>query len=179
MSEPTDKLLQAPSLRAAAAADVRTVQAILEAAAGQLTARFGIGHWSAVRSIEALRDYAADRVLYLVRAEGLDLGTLRLTARKIGFYRNRWFADPRDAAGYLLDMAIDPAHQRTGIGRRSMALAEDLARGAGLKAIRLDAYGGPAGAGPFYQKCGYRLVHRGEFKGVALEYYEKLLTPGA
>ena len=56
-----------------------------------------------------------------------------------------------------------------------MELAERLAQRAGLRAIRLDAYGGPAGAGRFYEKCGYRLVHTGEMRGVLLEYFEKVL----
>jgi hypothetical protein len=56
-----------------------------------------------------------------------------------------------------------------------MAAMEDVARAAGLQAIRLDAYTGPAGAGGFYRRCGYRLAHQGEFRGVSLEYYEKRL----
>ena len=40
-----------------------------------------------------------------------------------------------------------------------MQLTEHLARRAGLRAIRLDAYKGPSGAGRFYKKCGYALVH--------------------
>jgi hypothetical protein len=60
-----------------------------------------------------------------------------------------------------------------------MQLTEHLARRAGLRAIRLDAYKGPSGAGRFYKKCGYALLHEGEFKGVALEYFEKSLPPHA
>jgi GNAT superfamily N-acetyltransferase len=165
-------------LRRAAAEDVRTVHAILAAAAEDLVARFGPGHWSTVSSIEKLRNYASDGVLFVVEAGAAAVGTLRLTDSKIGFYHNEWFARPADDAAYLLDMAIDPGSQRRGIGRRSMALAEDAARLLGLKALRLDAYAGPAGAGEFYRKCGYSLVHRSAFRGVALEYFEKLLTDG-
>jgi GNAT superfamily N-acetyltransferase len=164
------------SLRQARIEDVKPVRSILAAAADDLTRRFGAGHWSGVRSIEALRNYVEDGVLYLVEADGDPVGTLRLTDRKIGFYRDEWFANPADEAGYLMDMAIDPLRQRGGIGRRSLTLAEGVARVKRLKAIRLDAYGGPAGAGEFYAKCGYSPVHAGEFRGVALEYYEKLLT---
>jgi hypothetical protein len=48
--------------------------------------------------------------------------------------------------------------------------AEMLAAQWRADAVRLDAYQGPAGAGGFYQKCGYRLVHAGTLD---LEYYEK------
>jgi ribosomal-protein-alanine N-acetyltransferase len=78
-----------------------------------------------------------------------------------------------------MDMAVRPDRQRRGVGRRSMELAEQIARRVGLRAIRLDAYAGPAGAGEFYQSCGYAMVHAGAFKGVALEYFEKLLPPTA
>jgi predicted N-acetyltransferase YhbS len=160
-------------LRRARGDDVKRVRAILATAASDLTARFGEGHWSGVKSIETLRKYLDEGVLYVVESDKRIVGTLRLTDRKIGFYRNDWFADPAAKAGYLLDMAIDPAHQRQGVGRQAMAAMEDVALAAGVKAIRLDA--GLAGAGGFYQRCGYRLAHQGEFRGVGLEYYEKRL----
>jgi GNAT superfamily N-acetyltransferase len=162
-------------LRLALGQDVDRVRAILAAAASDLTARFGEGHWSTAPSLEALRRYVDEGALYVARLGTVAVGTLRLSNRKIGFYRSDWFTNPQDDAAYVLDMAVDPAHQRCGIGHRSMAIAEDLARTQELKAIRLDAYGGPAGAGGFYRKCGYSLVHEGEMRGVALEYYEKLL----
>ena len=171
----TRATLSQAELRPARSSDVKAVRAVLTAAANDLTARFGEGHWSGVSSVEALRKYLDEGALYVVEAEARMLGTLRLSERKIGFYHNDWFADPSAAAGYLLDMAIDPAHQRRGIGQQAMRLAEELARARGLAAIRLDAYGGPAGAGRFYEKCGFRQVHAGEFKGVALEYFEKLI----
>jgi GNAT superfamily N-acetyltransferase len=177
MSEAIDNHGLTPRLRAALAEDIGLVRAILSTAANDLTTRFGEGHWSGVRSVETLRKYAGEGVLYVVEQAATVVGTLRLTDRKIGFYRSSWFVDPQAAAGYLMDMAIDPAHQRRGIGRQAMIMAENLARSQDLPAIRLDAYGGPAGAGRFYQKCGYRLVHQGEMNGVALEYYEKLVEP--
>ena len=111
----------------------------------------------------------------MVELDARVAGTLRLSAHKIGFYRNDWFADPSAEAGYLLDMAMDPAHRRRGIGRQALTSAERIAQAAGLQAIRLDAYTGLAGVGEFYRHCGYRLMHQGEFRGVGLEYCEKLL----
>jgi GNAT superfamily N-acetyltransferase len=178
MTDATNKNNLAVSLRPALAGDVACVRAILAAAANDLTARCGLGHWSAVRSAETLRKYADDGELYLIEADGRAVGTFRLTDRKIGFYRSDWFANPADPAFYVLDMAIHPEHQHRGIGRGSMGSADELAFSRGLKAIRLDAYTGLAGAGGFYRKCGYRLVHEGAFNGVPLEYYERLVEPG-
>jgi GNAT superfamily N-acetyltransferase len=72
-------------------------------------------------------------------------------------------------------MAVHPEHQHRGLGRRAMQQAQQLARQGNLRAIRLDAYQGPAGAGGFYRKCGYTLVHKGDMRGVGLEYFDKLL----
>ncbi len=164
-------------LRQAGLDNLKPVRSILVAAADDLTARFGEGHWSGVRTIATLQKYAGSGTLYVIEADAIVVGTLRLTDLKIGFYRNAWFARPKDPAGYLLDMAVSPDRQHRGLGRRAMEQAERLARQGGLRAIRLDAYQGPAGAGGFYRKCGYDLVHKGEMRGVALEYFEKLLPP--
>jgi GNAT superfamily N-acetyltransferase len=172
----TDDSVASVGLRLARGEDVQPVRRILAAAASDLTARFGIGHWSGVGSAETLRKYVEQGSLYVVQANDAAVGTLRLTERKPGFYRGEWFADPKALTCYLFDMAIDPPHRRRGAGRQAMRLAEELARSRGLAAIRLDAYGGPAGAGRFYEKCGFRQVYGGDFKGVALEYFEKLVA---
>ena len=38
-------------------------------------------------------------------------------------------------------------------------------------AIRLDAYDGAAGAGPFYQKCGFKKLGHAVYRGVPLVYF--------
>jgi GNAT superfamily N-acetyltransferase len=168
----------AVTLRQAKPDDAATAREILAAAAADLTARFGEGHWSHVRSVATLRKHALNGTLYLADAGLEPVGVLRLTEHKISFHRREWFARPNDPAGYLLDMSVHPSCQRQGIGRRAMDLVDRLARCARLSTVRLDAYAGPAGAGPFYRKCGYIQVHSATFRGVALEYFEKVLPPG-
>lgn len=165
------------TLHQARSGEVDAVREILAAAAADLTARFGPGHWSHVRGIDTLRQYARSGSLHVVGTAGSPVGVLRLTDRKPGFFRKEWFARPQERAGYLFDMAVHPHRQRCGIGRRAMALAEQVARDTRWHALRLDAYAGPAGAGEFYRKCGYVLVHSAAFRGVALEYFEKVLSP--
>jgi hypothetical protein len=48
MSDPRDELGSAVNLRPAETGDVSGVRAIVSAAARDLTARFGQGHWSGV-----------------------------------------------------------------------------------------------------------------------------------
>lgn len=159
-------------LRRADHDDIPLARNILLAAAADLTARFGEGHWSGSRGVGTLEKYVDAGTLQVIESDRAAVGTLRLTDRKIGFYKSTWFAHP-DA--YLLDMALHPSRQSQGIGRLALREAESLAASVGLRALRLDAYAGPAGAGGFYAKCGYERVHTGEIRGVPLEYFEKLL----
>jgi GNAT superfamily N-acetyltransferase len=69
-------------------------------------------------------------------------------------------------------MAVDPAHQGKGIGRRSVLDAVQLVRSLGGDAVRLDAYDAVVGAGGFYEKCGFREVGRATFRVTPLIYYE-------
>jgi hypothetical protein len=48
-------------------------------------------------------------------------------------------------------------------------------RAAGGDAVRLDAYDAVAGAGPFYEKCGFREVGRATYRITPLVYYELTL----
>lgn len=164
------------SCRPAQGRDATDIRAIQAAAAAALTERHGAGHWSTPRSLGGIRTMAREGLYHLVQSAGVTVATFRLTPRRIGFYHLEWFAEPGAPAGYLLDLAVHPAWQGRGIGRFAMAQAEALCRAGGMTALRLDAYRGPAGAGPFYVKCGCRLVHCGAFRSVSLDYYEKVLA---
>ena len=144
------------------------------AAADDLTMRHGTGHWSTVSTLATTKKHIAANIVHVARTDRV-VGTFTLSQRKIAFYRKAWFAFPDAASLYLTNMAVDPAFQRTGIGRAIMVQIEHLARERSCRAIRFDAYDGPAGAGRFYEKCGYTCVHRGSVNDVALEYFEKVL----
>ena len=112
--------------RKADGGDVEAVRSIRAAAADNLTARFGRGHWSLVTAVAGLRDKAEEGSLYLIERESSPVGTFMLTDEKIGFYRVEWFADANVRAAYLLDLAIHPSVQRKGLGRYAMGQAETL-----------------------------------------------------
>ena len=76
---------------------------------------------------------------------------------------------------YLTDMAILPDVQGQGIGRCCLERVVEIARSTPADAIRLDAYDAEAGAGRFYERCGFREVGRVSYRGVPLVYYERLL----
>lgn len=164
-----------PSFCLAQLEDAKDVRALQAAAAGKLTDEFGQGFWSSARTLQIVRQHIEKGRIHLARENGRTCGSFTLNQTKIGFYRKAWFQNPGDAALYLTDMAIHPDHQRQGIGRAAMAEIERLARKAGCKAVRLDAYDGDVGAGPFYEKCGYTEVHRGPVGATKLIYFEKVL----
>ena len=71
------------------------------------------------------------------------------------------------AADHLLleNLAITPAHQRKGLGRRLMARVEALARARGLTLVRLYTNKAFASNLAFYQKLGYAIEREEPIKG--------------
>jgi ribosomal protein S18 acetylase RimI-like enzyme len=155
-------------------ADAPALAAMHNAAADDLTSRFGHGHWSYVTSERAvLSAMKSSRVLVARRDERV-VGSLRLQTKKPWAIDVSYFiAVPR--ALYLVDMAVAPDLQRQGIGRRLLEQARRIALDHPAQAIRLDAYDHEAGAGEFYAKCGYTEAGRVTYKGTPLIYYELLL----
>jgi GNAT superfamily N-acetyltransferase len=113
--------------------------------------------------------------VYLLRQRGRVVATVCLTTTKPWAIDASRFS-PVPTPLYLVDMAVAPELQRRGIGRRCLVEVARLARLWPAGAIRLDAYDGPAGAGPFYQRCGYREVGRAVYRNVPLVYYENVLS---
>jgi GNAT superfamily N-acetyltransferase len=151
--------------------DAAAIAAVRVAAAERLTRDFGDGHWSAhTNEASVLRDIKASRVL-VVRDRGEIAGTLTLQTKK------PWSIDvasftPCQKPLYLINMAVAPDRQRTGVGRALLAEALIVARAFPADALRLDAYDAPAGAGDFYRKCGYTHVGGKDYRGVPLLYFE-------
>jgi ribosomal protein S18 acetylase RimI-like enzyme len=155
----------------ASAADAAAIAAVRIAAADRLTREFGDGHWSAhTNEAAVLRDINASRVL-AVRDRGAIAGTLTLQAKKPWSIDVSYFT-PVHKPIYLINMAVAPDRQRSGIGRALLDEAMIVARSVPADSIRLDAYDLPAGAGDFYRKCGYRSVGGKLFRGVPLLYFE-------
>ena len=144
------------------------------AVADRLTHDFGEGHWSSAVPETAQAGAIRQGGVFVARRRGSILATLRLATKK------PWAIDPAYFTKvlrplYLTDMAVAPDVQRNGIGRVCMAEASRLARDWPADAIRLDAYDAPAGAGPFYEKCGLREMGRVVYRLNPLIYFELVL----
>jgi GNAT superfamily N-acetyltransferase len=114
------------------------------------------------------------RVLIATKAETI-VGTLALSTRKPWAIDASYFTKVKTPI-YLTSMAVEPKLQGQGVGREMLAAAEATTRAWPGHAIRLDAFDAEAGAGIFYEKCGYKEVGRAVFRSVPLIYYERLLT---
>ena len=163
------------SIAVATPRDARSLAALRTAVAQGMTQKFGEGHWSAAPSkAEVVRQVRASHVL-VARREAEIVGTVRLTTAKPWAIDSSCFT-PVTSAFYVLGLAVAPEARGQDVGRDLMEAAKDVARSRPIEALWLDAYDHIAGAGPFYQKCGFRKVGRTQYREVPLIYYEWLVS---
>jgi len=90
-------------------------------------------------------------ILIAENAEGRLLGSIYMERR-----------DPR--RGYLGMLAVDPAQQGRGLGRRLMTAAENRFRAEGMESVEIIVLNMRPELPPLYQKFGYVEVGREDFK---------------
>ena len=160
--------------RNAAAKDVAAIAALQNAVAGALTTRHGEGPWSSPtseRSVELSLRHARVRVGVSNKRV---VTVLRLATKKPWAIDVAYFT-PAKRPLYLTGMAVALAHQRHGLGRAALDDARAVAAAWPADAIRLDAFDAPAGAGGFYERCGYEARVRVAYKDDPLIYFELVL----
>src|SRR5262245_41202716 len=136
--------------------------------------RFGRERWSTTISEKSVaRGLKSSRVLVAHQQRRI-IGTIRMETKKPWAIDLRYFT-PVCKAVYLHDVDVTPERQRSGIGRALVERAKTVARQWPVEAIRVDTYDGPAGAEPFYRKCGFVEVGRAVYRGVPLVYLEFVL----
>jgi GNAT superfamily N-acetyltransferase len=146
----------------------------LRTAAGAALAKVhGPGRWAGLSTdAGVMRDIRASQVLIAID-RGRIIGTLVLQQKKPWAIDTACFTAVNRPV-YLINMAVSPRRWRRGVGRALLTEAERMATCV-YDAIRLDAYKGPAGAGPFYRRCGYKAKGGKMYRGVPLLYFERLL----
>jgi len=73
------------------------------------------------------------------------------------------YMEQRGDRGYLGMLAVDPAHQRSGLGRRLMRAAEDRFRERGLHAVEITVLSLRTELPPIYSRFGYIATGTEEF----------------
>jgi predicted N-acetyltransferase YhbS len=155
--------------------DATELAEIRNNAANRLSAKFGKGPWSGGCTEKGILYGIRTSRMVVAREDGEIVGTLSLHTKK------PWAIDPAYFTKvakplYLTSMFVAVERQGTGIGRRLLGEAVEIARAWPTDAIRLDAYDAKAGAGDFYAKCGFREVGRAKYKGVGLRYFEQVIS---
>jgi GNAT superfamily N-acetyltransferase len=153
--------------------DARAIAALRVAVAQDMTRRFGEGHWSALTSKAAVhRQLRASRVL-VAKVDARVVGTVRLAVAIPSVFDSSAFT-PVETALYVLGLAVALDSRGRGVGRALIAAAKEVAHSWPAQALWLDAYRHGAGAGPFYERCGFRELGTSVSKDVPLVFYEWL-----
>ncbi len=161
--------------RIATVDDAAALAALHTTVARDLTSQYGRGPWSTETSEKGVLYAMRTSQVFAARQGAEIVATLRLATKKPWAIDTSYFTKcPRPL--YLLAMAVSPAMQRQGLGKRCFEEARQTARAWPADAIRLDAYDAPAGAGGFYLRCGCTEVGRVSYRGTPLVYYEYLLS---
>jgi ribosomal protein S18 acetylase RimI-like enzyme len=161
-------------LEPAAVEDAEAIAALQTSVAHDLTAKYGKGPWSSsVSERGVLSNMRAGKVYVARQGDGV-VATLMLCTKKPWAIDTSYFSACKRPL-YLLNMAVDPALQRQGIGRLCLDEAQRIGKEWPGDALRLDAFDAAAGAEDFYRKCGFREVGRVTYKGTPLVYFERLL----
>ena len=174
MTTGSQENVTALAFRFASEADIPTLLELRLAVDADQACRFGEDRWSTMISEKSIaRGLKSGRFLVASR-RGRIIGALRMETKKPWAIDLRYFT-PVTKAVYLHDVDVEPLSQRSGVGRGLIERAKVAAREWPVDAIRLDAYDGPSGGGPFYERCGFANVGRKTYRGVPLVYFEFVL----
>lgn len=152
-------------------ADARALTSLRVGVAQRLTLDHGGGPWSACPSrAMVIRQMRASHMLVARRGAEI-VGTVRLIRANPLLLDAQAFT-PVGVALYLIGLAVAPLVRGQGIGRELVETCKEVARSWPAQALWLDCYDTVAGAGPFYEKCGFRQVGPVVFKDAPLRFYE-------
>ena len=162
------------SFRLAGNKDIPALLQLQLAVDADQAGRFGDDRYTTTISEKSIaRGLKSSRMVVAVR-RGRIVGSVRMETKKPWAIDPSYFTPARTAV-YLHNVNVHPVLQRSGIGRQLMERARQVAKEWPVDVIRLDAYDGPSGAGPFYTKCGFKKLGHAVYRSVPLIYYELVL----
>lgn len=143
------------ALRRATDAEVPQLRRLVNAAY-RVLGDMGLNYTGVTQDEAVTRRRMRTGEVYLLEHQGELVGTVKLELRR----------PPRDVAHvYLSQLAIEPSHQRQGLGRRLMALAEERAREAGVHQVRLDTAIPAEHLIRWYEALGYAKIGEVQWPG--------------
>ena len=127
------------------------------------------GQWREAEALALSRKELAELLPQGLATPGHHLYTLHDAASGDAVGR-LWIAEQARGGAtiaYVYDIAVFPAHQRTGHATRAFEALEDKVRSLGLAGIALHVFGHNHGAHALYDKLGYRATNIHMFKDLA------------
>jgi|ERR1035437_5058020 ribosomal protein S18 acetylase RimI-like enzyme len=88
-------------------------------------------------------------------AASMEKGTILMAEDDNGLLLASVYTELRGARGYLGMLAVDPAHQRSGLGRRMIEAAEEHLRRHGCQAVDITVLSLRPELPPLYRKYGF------------------------
>lgn len=161
-------------LQHASAEDAAELTQMRLAVSHRLRNDFGDGFWVGKPTERAALCDIRLCDVYIARFRGGLIASLALQWKK-PWAIDRSFLTPGRKSLFLTRMAVNPRHQRQGVGRQCLDEARRVATEQRADSICLDAYDCAAGAGPFYAKCGFREIGRAAYRTIPHIYYETIL----
>lgn len=159
------------SFRLATEGDIQALLELRLAVDADQAERFGDDRYATTISEKSVgRSLKSSRILVATR-RGRIVGLASMGTKKPWAVDLKYFT-PACKAVYLYNVDVSPELQRSGVGRQLIDRVKAMAKEWPVDAIRLDAYDGPSGGGPFYKKCGFKETGHTVYRGVPLVYYE-------
>ena len=152
-------------------ADAKALAALQTVVADHLTGQHGKGPWSWQTSEKGVLLALRNSKVFVTRDGAEIIATLQLGTKKPWAIDVKYFS-PCQMPLYLTTMAVASVRQHQGVGTWCVKQAIKAARDWPADFLRLDAYDHEAGAGGFYQKCGFKETGRVTYRGAPLIYYE-------
>ena len=154
-------------LRSARSGDAKAILACLEAAFASYRYEFThAAYRDTVPDLESLRERMSTTTLFVAECDGNIAGTVGVGV-------------PGTGVAHLRGMAVDPAYQHGGIGRRLLRRALDEATVAGADHVTLDTTSPLGGAARFYEAAGFsRTGKAGELFGMPLFEFAAAIDRG-
>ena len=142
-------------IRLATDADVPQLRRLVNGAYRAL-GDMGLNFTGVDQDEEVTRTRMRGREVYVVEQDGALIGTVSFTVKR---------RDGDEPYGYVNLLAVEPSHQRHGLGASLMQLTEDRARELGMRAVRLDTAIPATHLMRWYEARGYGKVAEVQWPG--------------
>lgn len=143
-------------IRPAVDSDIEAITNLLQACAQSMSEQ-GMHHWLGVYDSSSVAANLNSKSVFVLESEGQILGCIALGQQKADYYNDCWPQAP-EADFYITQLAVSPAAQGSGYGKKLMQHCLDIVGNARLQLDAVDHY--PALIG-FYQKLGFRIIASG------------------